>query len=278
MTPCAGAGNERLLSHYVMGHRNLRGTKIMYGYRARIGYCSPPFVTEDFCYEFYKMAPRGVTLMVTTLSIKAHGVTVATDDVRSTKEQIDESHAKSLEAAKYMARSGADVVVLGGNPVNQSRGVENLDAICADLSREVGTKVITSTHSQIKALKALGALRVATVHPYTAVRHEEHERSMRNMGFLSSGVIGCGFTVMDLGRIPGELALTLARQVKQANPDTDTIHPSCAHWATAHAIDQIESELMVNVMTSQQAIFWNAIRTAGINDRVEGYGRLLREF
>ena len=52
----------------------------------------------------------------------------------------------------------------------------------------------------------------------------------------------------------------------------------CAHWATAHAIDAIERELGVNVMTSQQAILWNALRTAGINDRIEGYGRLLREF
>lgn len=250
----------------------------MYGYRARIGYCSPPFVTEDFCYEFYKMAPAGVTLMVTTLAIKAHGVNKATEDLKTSKEQINESHAKSLEAAKYMARSGADVVVLGGNPVNQSRGVENLDGICADLSREIGTKVTTSTHSQIKALTALGARKVATVHPYTAARHEEHVESMRKLGFESSGVIGCGFTVQDLGRIPGELALTLSRQVKQENPDTDTIHPSCAHWATAHAIDQIERELGVNVMTSQQAIFWNAIRTAGIRDRIEGYGRLLREF
>jgi maleate isomerase len=250
----------------------------VYGYRARIGYCSPPFVTEDFCYEFYKMAPAGVTLLITTLAIKAHGVTVAAEDLKTTKEQINETHAKSLEAAKFMARSGADVVILGGNPVNQSRGVENLDAICADLSKEIGTKVITSTHSQIRALKALGAQKVATVHPYTEVRHEEHENSMRKMGFESSGVIGCGYTVQDLGRIPGELAVTLSRQIKHDNPETDTIHPSCAHWATAHAIDQIESELNINVMTSQQAIFWNAMRTAGINDRIEGYGRLLRDF
>lgn len=34
----------------------------MYGHRARIGYTSPPIVTEVFPYEFYKMAPPGVTL------------------------------------------------------------------------------------------------------------------------------------------------------------------------------------------------------------------------
>jgi hypothetical protein len=53
--------------------------------------------------------------------------------------------------------------------------------------------------------------------------------------------------------------------------------PAAPTWATAHAIDQIENELGVNVMTSQQAI-WNALRTAGIGDKLAGFGRLLREF
>jgi maleate isomerase len=243
----------------------------MYGYRARIGYCSPPFVTEVFCFEFYKMAPPGVTLMITTLAI-----TSLTSE--STKEQMAESHAKSLEASKAMARAGADVVVLGGNPINQSRGVENLDEICATLSREIGTKVVTSTHAQIHALRALGARKVATVQPFVKDINADHEAAMRKLEVEPAGMVACGYTVEDLGRVPGDLAITLARQVKREHPEADTIHHSCAHWATAHAIDQIERELNVNVMTSQQAIFWKALRTAGITDKIEGYGRLLREF
>lgn len=243
----------------------------MYGYRARIGYCSPPLVTETFCHEFHMMAPAGVTLMLTTLA-----VTSLTHD--KTRAMMDESHARSLEAAKAMARAGADVVVLGGNPINQSRGVENLGQICDDLSREIGTKVITSTHAQMQALRALGARKVATVQPFVPELNADHEKSMRNLGFEPAGVVACGYNVETLGRVPGELALTLSRQVKREHPEADTIHPSCAHWATAHAIDQIERELKVNVMTSQQAIFWKALRTAGIADRIDGFGRLLREF
>jgi maleate isomerase len=101
---------------------------------------------------------------------------------------------------------------------------------------------------------------------------------MRKLGFESAGAIACGYNVQDLGRVPGELALTLSRKIKQAHPEADTIHPSCAHWATAHAIDQIEQELGVAVMTSQQAILWKALRTAGITEKIPGYGRLLRDF
>ena len=156
--------------------------------------------------------------------------------------------------------------------------MENLDTICIQLGQEIGTKVVTSTQSQIRALRALGARKVATVHPFGPAKNADHDRSMRNLGFEPTGVVACGYSVQDLGKIPGELAILLSRQVKRDHPETDTIHPSCAHWATAHAIDQIENELGVNVMTSQQAIFWNALRTAGIDDKLAGFGRLLREF
>jgi maleate isomerase len=46
----------------------------------------------------------------------------------------------------------------------------------------------------------------------------------------------------------------------------------------AHVLDKIEKELGVSVMTSQQAITWKALRTAGITEPIEGFGRLLREF
>ena len=56
----------------------------MLGSRARIGYCSPPFVTETFPLEFYMMAPQGVSLLITTLEIRTR-----------TKEEVAASHERS---------------------------------------------------------------------------------------------------------------------------------------------------------------------------------------
>lgn len=239
----------------------------MYGYRARIGYTSPPFVTETFPYEFYMMAPKGVSLMITTLEIRTR-----------TPEEVAASHERSVEAAKYMAGAGADVVVLGGNPVNQSVGIENLPKLCEELGAEIGTKVVTSTQAQVEALRALGAKKVAQVYCYEEGENARHERSMRNMGFEPAGVVSAGSDFQHIGGVDGRLALTLSRRVKQENPDADTIHLGSAHWATAHALDEIERELGVSVMTSQQAIVWKALRTAGVTESIAGFGRMLREF
>ncbi len=239
----------------------------MLGHRARIGYCSPPFVTETFPFEFYMMVPDGVTLLITTLEIRTR-----------TKEEVDASHQRSVMAAKYMADAGADVVVLGGNPINQSLGMENIADVTNALAKEIGTKVITSTQAQMEALNLLGAKKVAQVFCYEDSQKERHLNSMRKMGFEVGAIRACGAAFHEIGQVDGQLALTLSREVMEECPDADTIHLGSAHWATAHALDQIEQELGVSVMTSQQAIVWKALRTAGITEPIEGFGRLLREF
>ena len=41
----------------------------IYGSRARIGYTCPVYQAEIFPYDFYKMAPDGVTLVTATASV-----------------------------------------------------------------------------------------------------------------------------------------------------------------------------------------------------------------
>lgn len=241
----------------------------MYGHRARIGYCSPPFVTEVFPYEFYKMVPDGVTLMITTLEVGNE----------YTQQAFDGSYDRSLAAARAMGAAGADVVVLGGNPVNQSRGIENLPKICDDLAKEVGTRVIASTLAQKEAMEKLGVKKVATAHMAGPDHVERHHQQMLNMGVESVGVISpVKHPLMHYGKISENEALELARELKRRWPEADCIHFASAHWPTAFAIEPVEKELGVSVMTSQQAIVWKALRMAGIDDRIEGFGRLFREF
>src|SRR5438876_334130 len=134
----------------------------MYGYRARIGYTSPPLTTEVFPYEFYKIVPAGVTLVVTSLAIV----------VRS-KDEVDQSYDISMKAAREMAAAGCDIVVLGGVPINLSRGAANAEQVIKDLEAELRVKVSTSASAQARAAKALGCKKVVVAQPYA---HEDTDR------------------------------------------------------------------------------------------------------
>jgi len=63
----------------------------------------------------------------------------------------------------------------------------------------------------------------------------------------------------------------------QEHPEIDTLIYGCPHWPSVHAIEPLEQEFGVNVVTDLQAVLWEGLRLAGIDDRIDGYGKLLRE-
>lgn len=240
----------------------------MYGYRARIGYTSPPATTEVFPYEFYAVVPKGVTLVLTTLAVM---------DV--TPEEVARSYDISVRAARDMARVGIDLMVLGGVPINLSRGFDHVDELIRDTAAAIGVPVTTSITAQLAALRTSGARNVAIAHPFVADGAMENQlvEIVEHYGFTLAGVKGGGRPGTDLGRIPLDLSVELCRELKATHPEADTMWLPCPHWAVAEAIDRIEQELGVTVVGANQAIVWHALRRCGIDDRIPGFGRLLRE-
>jgi maleate isomerase len=243
----------------------------MYGTRARIGYTSPPLVTEVFPYEFYKMAPPGVTLVLTTLMVARH---------TPESGEAEESWTHSQRAARAMAEAGVNLIVLGGTPVVYSQGAAKAEALIKALEAEIGVPVTNSATAYREANRALGTRVLGTVTytppPGSAENIDPSERPDRD-GIRHVGTKYAGYHFIDVGRIPSEVPLRLARELKQEHPEMDTIQLGSPHWATGAIIQTLEDELGVNVVQGSQAILWWALRSCGLEDRVQGYGRLLRE-
>ena len=239
-----------------------------YGYRARIGYTSPPLTTEVFPYEFYQIAPKGVSLVITSLAI-----------ITRTKSELDDSYDISLRAAREMMAAGCDLVCLGGVPINLNKGYENADQMCAALEAELGIKVSTSASAQVAAGKKLGVKKAVLAHPYAATDTARIAGSYEKL--LNCEVVGrmCwGSPFNRIGAIAQHGAVEMGRKLLKAHPQADTILFPSPHWPTAHALDILEQEFGVNALGAHQAIVWDALRRTGVNDRIEGFGRLLREF
>jgi maleate isomerase len=238
----------------------------MCGERARIGYTSPPLTTEVFPYEFYRIVPAGVTLVVTTLAI-----------VERSKAEIDQSYDVSMKAAREMAAAGVDIIVLGGVPINLSRGTTNAETMIRDLEAELGLKVATSASAQARAAQALDCRKVVVAQPYELSETDRIASYATHFGCEVLGATGWGSRFNQIGRIPREAALEMGRKLMHEHPEADSILLPSPHWPTIEAIEPLEREFGVNVMTALQAIVWHALRSVGVNDRIDGYGRLFRE-
>ena len=239
----------------------------IYGHRARIGYTSPPLTTEIFPYEFYKIVPDGVTLVVTTLAI-----------VERSKSEVEQSYDISMKAARQMAAAGVDIVVLGGVPINLSRGAEQAERMTSELAAELGVKVSTSASAQARAAAKLGCKKAIVVQPYAASETDRIAGYGRHFGCEILGATAWGSAFNHLGRIPVHAALEMARALMREHPAADSILLPSPHWPVIGAIDPLEREFGVNVVSALAAVVWDALRRVGVDDRIAGYGRLLREF
>lgn len=239
----------------------------IHGHRARIGYTVAAVTTEVYPIDWYRIVPDGVSLMMITLPLGTRS-----------KEDVENCYRISIESARTMAEAGADLVILGGLPINISKGDDTVDDLMGNLSREIGVPVSSSAAAQVAAFKALGSRKVATVHPFLPDQNPRHERTIRDFfGLTPVGVTSGGSSLVKLGTLPPARALEWGRAAMKAFPDVDTLYFGCPHWTVIDAIAPLEKEFGISVMTSLQAIAWHALRLSGVDDRVSGFGRLLSE-
>ena len=183
-----------------------------------------------------------------------------------------------MRAAREMAAAGCDIVVLGGVPINLSRGYANAGQMMRELEAELKVKVSTSTSAQSAAASALGCRKVVVCQPYAKSETDRIAGYARHFGCEVLGATGWGSAFNQIGRIPRHAAIEMGRALMRQHPDADSILFPSPLWPTAGALDLLEHEFGVNCMSAHQAIVWDALRRCGIDDRIEGFGRLLRDF
>jgi maleate cis-trans isomerase len=234
-----------------------------YGHRARIGYTSPPLTSEIFPYEFYKIAPDGVTLLLTTLDVWDH-----------TSAELQDSHRRTLRAAKAMGQAGADLIILGGGPVLGAKGADKVGDLVKAAEDAAGVPVTTVLTAYAEALRRVTAKKVVSVE----VGHAGLNDMLERAGFqvLGKQAVGPGKPMVDSTRVPSDLSLATGRELVKQHPDADTLWVAWPHRATVDRIEAMEQELGVNVVSATQAIVWHGLRRCKINDAIQGYGRLLR--
>jgi maleate cis-trans isomerase len=81
----------------------------------------------------------------------------------------------------------------------------------------------------------------------------------------------------DAARIPLEAVYRAARDlfVKDGRR-ADAIWITPAARPTLGVIELLEQDLGISVISSAQALIWAGLRSAGVSDDIEGYGRLFR--
>lgn len=238
-------------------------SRINYGTRARLGMLLPSSnrAAEP---QFHAMLPAGVSLHTTRLKLKGS----SEGDLLGMTERIE-------EASELVADSGVDLIVFHCTAVS-TFSAELEQSIKERVARASGKPATATSEAIVAAFHALGAARIVMLSPYMEAVNARESGFFQGAGFE---VLGCaGLNLSGAGRMM-EVSPEKWREFTLAHRDdrADAYLISCTTVRSVDAVEELESELGRPVLTSNTATAWHCLRKMGINDRVEGYGRLLAE-
>ena len=238
-----------------------------YGSRAKIAFMLPSSCLA-FEQEFLKVTDSldGVIGIPARLLL---GYTDA-DSLTGMNEGID-------LAARQLATTSPDVAIYMCTSGSFKDGQDGNQAIKDRLAELVpGSKTMTTSEAIVRGIEAFGMRRVVMTTPY------DEDLTNREVEFLAyHGVTVTGFDFRDIednldrGDLPATEWLKYAKALDYS--EVDGFFLSCGNVRTLDILDTLEAESGLPVVSSTQATIWMALRLAGIDERIPGFGALLRE-
>ncbi|MDX1434335.1 MAG: arylmalonate decarboxylase [Gammaproteobacteria bacterium] len=230
--------------------------------RAKIGYVL--LATEQTVQDdVMRLRPEGVGVHFARVPI-ADSITTAT--LAAEVDHLADAAATllpdgSLDVVCYACTSGSLVI-----------GEER---VFAELARGApGARTTSLITGVLRALRALDARRVVVATPYL------DEINVREAAYLEQA----GFDVLDIQGLDLERDSDMVRVAPDYiaefaagldRPEADALFVSCGALRTLDVVQRLEDRLAKPVVCSNQAMIWDCLRLAGIEDRVAGYGTLL---
>lgn len=234
-------------------------------WRSRLGFVliSNDTVIEE---DMFRLAPAGVGVHFTRARMPT-GCTV--ENLASMEAGLADA------AAELLPEFDLDVVCYGCTSGSVVIGEDN---VIRELKRgNPSRKATTLVTGVIEGLKALSAKRIVMGTPYIDEVNSIEAQYFQNLGFDLLNVQGLNLTFdSDITRVTPRYIAEFAQAID--HPDADAIFISCGALRAIDVIDAVEQATGKPVLTSNQGMMWNCLRIAGIEDRIEGYGRLFREF
>jgi len=232
-------------------------------HRAKIGYVllATEQTIED---DVYRLVPPGVGVHFTRAPIP--------DSI--TAQTLSAMAPGLAEAASLLLPDGSlDVVCYACTSGSVVIGEER---VFAELRRGAPQAKTTSLITGVvRALRALNARRIVIGTPYLDEINRIEANYLARLGFEVLSIEGLNIECdSDMVRVMPDYLLEYGRRIDR--PDADAVFLSCGALRTLEIVENLEQALGKPVVVSNQAMIWDTLRLAGVDDRIEGYGMLFR--
>jgi maleate isomerase len=240
----------------------------------RIGVLSPQAVVDNTPYDFYRIAPDGVILLVLPLGIRGFS-----------REEVERVFAPLDEQLDALMLRRIDLTQQAGVPLQLALGVDAHDRRIAYIEKRTGKPATSSVLGAVAAAKRLGIRNIALVNKFS----DDMNATLREF-FTRDGVAVAGVSSWEKHRkamTPPSEYMQMSRQENldigrdlcsralAKFPDADGIYIGGGSWRLTPLVRGMEAEFGVPVVAHQDAMIWDVLTRVSMWRPKPGYGRLL---
>ena len=249
-------------------------TKDVLGWRAKFGVIGPSTntIVEP---EFARMQPKGVTNHYSRIQ-NSNASAVSNDTFLAGTQEIENL---TLDAVRGVLGAQPQHIVMGMSAVTFNGGLRGADSFVQRVSQTAGgLGVSAGSHATRDALNAYGDIkRIAFISPYFPAMNEIVQTYYEEAGFevVRDTCLECPSWTA-IAEVPRQ---TLIENLTKLNSDdVDALVQVGTNLCMAQLAGEAEQWLGKPVIAINTATYWHALRKCGINDKIEGFGRLLADF
>lgn len=223
--------------------------------------------------DFYRMSVPGVTAHIGRIHIRDQNLS-SDEAFQNLLQQI---RIEIKYAIERVLTAEPDYMVMGMSAETFWDGVEGNRRFIKMISDWAGgLRVATGAEACERALKRFGVRKIGVVTPYQPIGDRNVVRFFNDIGFEVTAIKGL--------RCPTAVAIAhvtedeLRRALIEVNRDANALVQVGTNLSMVRLADEAERWLGKPVIAINAATWWMALRDNGIEDKVYGCGRLLREF
>jgi len=185
----------------------------------------------------------------------------------------------TLDAVRSVMTCAPDYLVMGMSAVTFFGGSAGADAFQEKIAREAGVGVSIGSHSCTAALQAYGGVkRIAFLTPYFPAANEQVRKYFTDSGFtvVRDICLQCP-SWTGIAEVTPETCRDRIVELSGNGKDVDAIVQVGTNLSMVRLAAAAELWLGKPVIAINTATYWHALRQNGIDDKIQGFGRLLEE-
>ncbi|SFS76593.1 maleate cis-trans isomerase family protein [Halostagnicola kamekurae] len=195
--------------------------------------------------------------------VTIHAARMALESV--TVDELDAMSDDAVRGGRLLAHADVDAVAYACTTGSLLHG-PGFDAELEErLEDAAGVPAVATARSVVRALDELAVERVGVVTPYTEALDEREAEFLEDAGFDVVAIDGRGIEANTaIGALEPDDAYEQAMAMADGR-SLDGLFVSCTNYRSLAAVDRLEAELGVPVVTSNGATLWDVCRVASID-------------